>query len=185
MGKPETSSAQSDQKSSNQGQVPGRHEEFAFVDGNVKYCQKAKALLKKANKHCNSKLHGGCVETQQELDEAKIEKAAEAADAKFIEKHRENVDATVFCTAFECANSHLSFREHERLIELQTANGLKCGNMLYAHHACSNIIAHAASCMRTEIVNYTVANKCKLSVLIDESTSISNVQTLIVYIRFL
>jgi len=60
-------------------------------------------------------------------------------------------------SAYECAQSHLSFREHERLIQLQAVNSVACGEMLYLHHACANIVKHIACCMRKEIVEYVVS----------------------------
>ena len=100
-------------------------------------------------------------------------------------KTKKNVTATavVFRTAYECTQSHLSFREHERLIDLQSVNGLACGEMLYSHHACANIIKHIANCPRQEIAEYVVSRGAKFSLMIDESTSVSNVQSLIVYLR--
>lgn len=93
-----------------------------------------------------------------------------SAQARFIEQSKENIDATtVFCTAFECAQSHLSLTEHTHLIRLQSINGLTCGEMLYLHSACSNIVAHTANCMHKEIVDHIVEKKSKFSLMIDES----------------
>jgi hypothetical protein len=73
-------------------------------------------------------------------------KAVASSQAGFIERNKENVDATtvVFRTAYECAQFQLSFTGHERLISI---NGLKCSEMPYSHSACSNIVAHIANCM--------------------------------------
>lgn len=77
----------------------------------------------------------------------------------------------------------MPFSEHGRIIELQTLNGMECGNILYSHNACNNIIEHVASCMTQEIVKQVISSKSKFSILVDESTSVSNVQSMIVYIR--
>ena len=106
----------------------------------------------------------------------------ETAQAKFMERHKTNIEATekVFCTAYECAKSHLPFREHTRLMELQSINGIACGEVLQSYHSCANIVGHVANCMHSEIVDYikiNKINKCPFSILIDESTSVANVQS--------
>ena len=47
---------------------------------------------------------------------------AKAAQSKFLERHRDNIDATtkVFRTVYECAKSHLSYSEHGRMVKLQS-----------------------------------------------------------------
>lgn len=96
-----------------------------------------------------------------------------------------NIDVTekVFRTAYECATSHLSFHEYSRLIDLQSVNGLDCGQMLYSHKSCGSIIEHIAQEMRKEIVKHLISSEPKFSIMIDESTNVSNTQNLIVYIR--
>lgn len=51
-----------------------------------------------------------------------------------MEINKENIEATtkVFGIACECALSHLSSREHPRLVELHRINGVECGETLSA-----------------------------------------------------
>jgi len=128
-----------------------------------------------------------CQELLATRADKQIETSIETAQTKFMERHKDNIEATekVFRTAYECAKSHLPFREHTRLIELQSINGLACGEVLKSYHSCANIVSHIASCMRDEISNYIVQHKCPFSILVDESTSVANVQSLIVYVRLL
>lgn len=58
-------------------------------------------------------------------------------------------------------------------------------HILYSNHACSNIVGHIAGEMRAEIVQHIVTSQSKLSILVDESTSVSNVQSMVVYIRMM
>jgi len=128
----------------------GQHDESAFVDGSVASCKSYKILLKKADKHRDSLQHKTCERILKERQDKQMQKCAESARTKFVERNREKVNATtiVFCTAYECAQSHLSFREHERLLQLQAINGLKCGEMLYSHHACAKCpLVQACHCM--------------------------------------
>ena len=164
----------------------GQHNEVAFVDGTVT-AKTAKCLLKKIDKHRDSHAHAKCIEIVEMREADRINEAAQTANAKYVQKNQQRIDATarVFRTAYECVKSHLPLSEHPRLLQLQSLNGLECGKMLYSHHACSNIVSHIAGSMRGEVVQHIVESKAKFSVLIDESTSVSNVQSLIVYIRTL
>ena len=146
----------------------------------------AKTLLKKIDKHRDLAFHAKCETLLKSKEKERIKGSIHAANTKYAERHKEHIEVTlkVFRTAHECARYHLSFKEHTRMIELQSLNGIKCGTELYPYHACSNIIEHVASSMIDEIFHYIISNKAKFSVMIDESTSVSNVQSLIVYVRF-
>ena len=163
----------------------GQHNECAFVDGTVKICKDAKTLLKKVDKHRDSGMHAACALIISERGKEQMENAVKQAQAHFMERHKENIEATteVFRIAYECAQSHLSFREHSRLVELHRMNGVECGDMLYSFHACANIVSHIASCMRDEICEYLLKTKSSFSIMIDESTSVANVHSLILYAR--
>lgn len=164
----------------------GQHNERAFVDGTVQ-CKDAKTLLKKLHKHRDSRSHKKCQDILKQREANDIVHAAEAAATKFVERNKENIDVTakVFRTAYECAKSHLPCTEHSRLVELQSLNAINCGHILYSNHACSNIVGHIAGEMRAEIVQHIVTSQSKLSILVDESTSVSNVQSMVVYIRMM
>ena len=54
--------------------------------------------------------------------------------------------------------------------------------LLYSNHARTNIVAHISSEMQAEIVNYIVESGEKFSLMVDESTSVLNTQSMIVYI---
>lgn len=152
----------------------GQHHEPAFVYGNV-VAKSAKVLLKKIDKHRDCAAHIKCAELIKEKVSGCIENAMDNADLKFIERNKNNIDTTikVFRTAYECAKSHLSFKEHSRLIDLQSLNGVHCGNVLYSHMSCSNIISHISDCMLKKVVDYIVKTKAKFSIMIDESISVA------------
>lgn len=116
-----------------------------------------------------------------------IVESTKRAETLFEERNKNNIEVTErnFRTAYECAQSQLSFREYPRLINLQNKNGLNCGNILYSDHACADILQHIASQMKKEIVDYIIKTKNTFSLMADESTSCSNEQSLIVNIRTL
>jgi len=111
----------------------------------------------------------------------------EIAQSLFEEREKDSIEATekIFRTAYECAHSQLSFAEHSRLVTLQQRNGVQCGDLLQSDHACANIVEHIAKQMRSEITKHIIEQKTTFAVMIDESTSCANDQSLIVYLRTL
>lgn len=75
------------------------------------------------------------------------------------------------------------YSDHDDLINLQEINGMDLGNILHSRYSATNIINHIANTMRKQLVSKIVSLNSKLSVLIDESTSLSNKTTLIVYLK--
>jgi len=51
------------------------------------------------------------------------------------------------------------------------------------NNACGDIIHHISQQMRAELIHHIVTSKSKFAVLVDESTSVANVQSLEVYVR--
>jgi len=93
------------------------------------------------------------------------------------------VTTKILRTAYECIKSHMSFSEHSHLLELQSLNGVNCGNILYSHHSCANITGHVAAEMCTEIVNHFLHSHAEFSILVDESTSIANMLSMCCWLR--
>jgi len=87
-------------------------------------------------------MHVKCVTLLETKKDEQMPNSMKVAQSHFMERNQENIDATtkIFRTAYECAKSHLSFREHSRLVELQHLNGVERGNVLDSPHACSNYI---------------------------------------------
>ena len=135
-------------------------------------------LRNKIKKHTESKAH----EIAQRIIVSKNQKDME----KHIEEsHRKSIDATesIFRTAYYLAKNSRPFIDHESLIELQTLNGVNMGIILHSRNTSSKIIEHIAREMERRIVSSIVNSSAKLSVLIDESTTVSKKPVLIIYIR--
>jgi hypothetical protein len=162
----------------------GVRKDTAFIDGTVN-AKDAKTLLKKIDKHRDSRSHKKCCEIIAERKSEKIKEGLLQVQSQFEEQNKARIDVTcsLFRTAYECAKSHLSFTEYTRLIKLQKLNGLNCGTSEYSDHTCASMIDHVAQGMVQDIVSYIVTNEVKFSLMIDESTSVSNIQNLIIYIR--
>jgi len=97
-----------------------------------------------------------------------VQSAKAAVKVGLLKGTKKTLKATakVFRTAYECAQSHLLFTKHHRLIALQTLNDTECGNILYFNLACGNIVAHISSKMQSQIVNYIVQRSEKISLLV-------------------
>jgi len=73
--------------------------------------------------------------------------------------------------------------DHPGLIDLQSLNGVKLGRMLHSNNAATDTADHIADEMRRKLLQSVVDAKLQFSVLIDESTSLSQKSCLIVYLR--
>jgi len=157
----------------------------AFVSGCGQEVKSAKVLLKKVYKHEQSLQHKDCVDKLQLSKCRNIENAAHTAQSVFEQQNKQKIEVTsrVFRTVYECAKSCLSFSELSRLSSLQELNGLEMGNILTSHQSAANIAEHVAHDMRQELVSHVIQSGSKFSLMVDESTNVSQQQSMIVYIR--
>jgi hypothetical protein len=88
----------------------------------------------------------------------------------------------VFNTKHYLVKNGRPFTDHEHLIQLQKKNSLDVGITLHSRHSATEIIKHIASEFRKKLVSKLTVEDRKISVLIDESTTLGKQCTLIVYI---
>ena len=69
-------------------------------------------------------------------------------------------------------------------IDLQILNGLNMGRILQSNVSCTNITSHIATSMRSKIIVNIIENKRKISILIDESATLSRKEILVICLRF-
>lgn len=93
------------------------------------------------------------------------------------------ITSNVFRTAYKVAKENQSFHNFETEIDLQELNGINMGRILHSANACTNIITHISSEMRKSLVTKIITSMSKISIIIDESTTLSKKSTLIIYIR--
>ena len=98
-------------------------------------------------------------------------------------KLQEDITTKVFRTAYYIAKKNRPFSDHEGLIHLQEINGIDMGSILHSRYSATNIISHITREMRNKLVRSMITRGKKFSVLIDESTSLGNKSTLVVYIK--
>jgi len=89
----------------------------------------------------------------------------------------------VFNTVYSIVKKTRPFTDLPFDIQLQKFNGLDMGRILHSDHACANIASHIAIEIKAKITNFLVKNNFKISVLIDEATSVSKKTCLVVCIR--
>ncbi|KAK0156406.1 E3 SUMO-protein ligase KIAA1586 [Merluccius polli] len=90
---------------------------------------------------------------------------------------------SVFRTAYYLAKMSRPFTDHESLIELQGKNGANMGTNLHSRYSSTKIVEHIAKEMQKKIVQSIVMCSSKLSVLIDEATSLSHKSAMIVNLK--
>jgi hypothetical protein len=75
------------------------------------------------------------------------------------------------------------FTDHEDSIRLQKKNCLDIGIILHSRYSATEIIKHIASEFKKKLISELTAEDRKMSVLIDESTTLGKQSTSIVYIK--
>lgn len=140
--------------------------------------QQLMSLRKKIYDHKESAAHKACQKIKSKAKNETLEKV-------FLNtlSHNKDVTGKVFRTAYKVAKKNQSFNNFEDEINLQELNGLDMGYILHSANACINIVSHIANEMRKTLIDNIVNSKNKISLLIDESTTVSNRSTLIVIVR--
>ncbi|XP_060798265.1 E3 SUMO-protein ligase KIAA1586-like [Neoarius graeffei] len=159
------------------------HIDLAFVNS-VK-TSSAKKLNDKINKHGKCQSHVKCLEILQKRRDAAFETANNVSASLWRKKNEERVRATAYCmrTAYMICQNDLSFKMMPQVIELQELNGVDVGSMLHSNKACQSMLMFITQKMASQLVGFITKSPAKFSILIDESTTVSNKTCLIVYIR--
>ena len=89
----------------------------------------------------------------------------------------------VFRTSYFIAKKDRPLNDHQELIDLQIQNGIDMGIGLRTRFSATKIIDHIANEMRSTMCKTFKESKGKLSILIDESSTKSDISTLIVYLK--
>ena len=91
--------------------------------------------------------------------------------------------ARIFRTAYKEAKRHHPAHGFEHEIDCQELNGLDMGRILHSNVACVNIQKHISEEMKKKLFEKMVQCPPKLSLMLDESTSLSKKNCLIIYLR--
>ena len=148
--------------------------------------KRAEKMSEKILHHSRSKSHVIAAKVLEEQSQNKIISSLQQQELRIRrlmeEKHQQTI--RTFRSAYLVAKEDLSFKKHPKLFELQELNRVDMGTMLFSDHACQNIIQFLAKEMKQELITYLVGPDChKFSIIVDESTTISNRTVLISYVR--
>ena len=100
-----------------------------------------------------------------------------------ISSHAKDVTVKVFRTVYFVAKMCRPFTDHEKLIELQTLNGVEMGLILHSRNTAREVITHIADQMRKRIVEELVKSETKIAILVDEATTTSKKSGLVICLK--
>lgn len=132
----------------------------------------------KIKKHVESESHKIAIEISNTARKKAMEQSMEK-----ITQHQETATTKIFRTVYHIAKLTRPFSDHDDLVELQQLNGVDLGTCLHSRHSATAIINHIAVNMRKQMVQRLLRDSTKISVLIDESTSLSKKSAMVVTIR--
>lgn len=89
----------------------------------------------------------------------------------------------VFRSAYCLAKNDRPFSDYSKLLQLQKMNGVDIGVGLHSRFSATEIIDHISDGMKKRITQQVKSISGKISILIDESTTLSDKSTLIVYLK--
>ncbi|UYV76318.1 hypothetical protein LAZ67_14000008, partial [Cordylochernes scorpioides] len=131
----------------------------------------------KIKKHCESEAH----KIAENIKKDRKKKLEEYANNMNIEVENENIK--LFRTAYNIAKTNRPYSDYENHITLQTLNGIKLGSTLHSRYSATQIINHIACEMRKMLVAKILSTNSKITILIDESTTLSNKSTLVIFLK--
>jgi hypothetical protein len=137
-----------------------------------------RAIRKKVFEHARTKAHLAAASI---LEKAKVYTLGQS----IINSQSEQIATTarVFRTAYKEAKRHRPAYGIEHEIDCQELNGLDMGRILHSNVACVNIQKHISQEMKRKLFEKIVQCTPKLSLMLDESTSLSKKSCLIIYLR--
>lgn len=140
--------------------------------------QHMRSLRNKVIGHHDSISHNVCVKKLSKRSEELLPEAVYKSQS-----HLKGATMRIFRTAYHVAKLNRPYTDHFPLVQLQQENGIDMGKTLHSRWSSNNIIQHISSQMKKKLSEKIIANNCKISLLMDESTTISRKSTLIVYVR--
>ncbi|XP_060093811.1 E3 SUMO-protein ligase KIAA1586-like [Heteronotia binoei] len=140
--------------------------------------QQLTSLRKKIFEHRESGNHKAAVKI---LEKGKKQRPVKAGHPSL--ESEEEITSKVFRTVYKLAKSNQPFNDFESEIDLQELNGVDMGTMWHSANACINILNHIGREMRRLVIGKIIDSRSKISLIIEESTTVSQESVLLVYIR--
>lgn len=139
---------------------------------------KRKSLNDKLSSHKMTKFHAAAIKVVETRSEDVLRSSMVHGRAKHIA-----MTCHVFNTAYHIAKENLPYSQFEGLIELQKCNGCDIGTTLHSRFSATEIVRLISSEMKQQLCQVVQANGCKVSIMLDESTTISRKSTVMIYLR--
>jgi len=119
---------------------------------------KMKSLRTKLSNHASSKAHTECVKISNEA-----------------KNHSDNVSTTakIFRTAYYVAKNNRPYTDFEKLVDLQQSNHCDMGITLHSRYSAHSITQLISEEMCKRLCASVIRNDCKVSIMMDESTTVS------------
>uniref|UniRef100_A0A8C8RZV8 E3 SUMO-protein ligase KIAA1586-like n=1 Tax=Pelusios castaneus TaxID=367368 RepID=A0A8C8RZV8_9SAUR len=136
------------------------------------------SLRKKIHDHRTSNAHNAAAKV---LDDQKAHAPKCALHTQVKQQHAGM--CKIFRTAYYIAQNDRPYSDHPDLITLQQLNGVDTGRVLHPSVACADIIDHISVEMKRSLCSSIIPQQYQISVLIDESTSLSKLSCLVIYLR--
>lgn len=137
-----------------------------------------KSLRKKIIEHKQSQAHLAAQRIVETSKKQSIETVCDALNAT----HKESTKS-VFRSAYYLAKNDRPYSDHFDLLELQRLNGVDIGVGLHSRYSATTIIDHVAQEMKVKITSKIKIEGGKISIMLDESTSLSSKSVVIVYLK--
>uniref|UniRef100_A0A8C8SR57 Uncharacterized protein n=2 Tax=Pelusios castaneus TaxID=367368 RepID=A0A8C8SR57_9SAUR len=103
-----------------------------------------------------------------------------ALEAQIQQQYAET--CKIFRTAYYIVQNDRPYSDYPDLIILQQLNGVDMGHVLHPN-VCADIIDHISVQMKYNLCSSIISQQYQISVLIDESTSLSKLSCLVIYLR--
>ncbi|XP_015284597.1 PREDICTED: uncharacterized protein KIAA1586-like [Gekko japonicus] len=138
--------------------------------------QQLTSLRKKIFEHRESLGHKAAVKITAEARDGTLE-TGESQEREM------EITKKIFLTAYNVARENRSFNDFVADIDLQELSGADVGRILHSATSCAHIVGHIGSEMRIALSKKITDSKSKISLILDESTTVSQKPVLMVYIR--
>ena len=136
------------------------------------------SLRVKLKTHKDSLAHKRAVDTKETVGKEPLPNAFQRQQHKY-----ESTTARLMRTAYSLAKNSRPLLSYPELCELQEANGTNLGTGLHSRFSATGMIDCIAEEMRSRLCKEIIKNNQKLSIIIDESTTVSRKSCLLLYIR--
>ena len=139
---------------------------------------KKASLRNKMKKHNDSKAHQVATRTLELRTKETWKTCSSQVSAKDV-----CTTEKIFRSVYFLAKSNLPFSDHPEICQLKRLNGIDLGVTLHSRYSATAIVETISHVMRGNLCRFITDHQMKISVLLDESTTVSRKSAMVVYIR--